>query len=640
MIKTFLLFPPQWSPFMPYLSTPSLQAYLKGKGKHCQQDDLNVRFYDYILKPEIVEALSEVINAKISQYESRGILNTKDQKDYLNLLASTICINDVKGKINEAKETLKSPEFYQGDKYISNYLLLDTFFAIYSSVYVKFKINFSNMPLLYAESIGELMLLSEEGSYEPLRNFYKEYAIERLKEVNPNIVGISVVCDSQLIPAIILCKMIKNLFPSVYIIVGGPYLAKLEHVLLKNKEYFNWFDAIALREGEHTLLKAVELLESHNNINWEEVPGILYCEDGNVNRTKEAPAIDINELPTPDFTDIPFNLYITPEPIVPLLGSRGCYWNKCSFCDLNYIHNKYSKRNKSLLYSDIKTIQLQHNVKHFAFVDESIAPITVKYLAQMDDIDIKWYSMARAEEAFSEEEYLDYLKKSGCVFLMFGIESGSPRVAGLINKGIDLKTIGNVLAKVSKTGIWTHGFFFLGFPTETNDEINDTFEFINKNSLSIDSIGFGTFKLGFKAPIADDIDKYGIISIKYPNNLISHWYEYNSNCKRNDVHLDNCINSYKKRNRSYDRFINREHLFLYNSYLYDKEDIKSVCAKLSMPLSKRKICNSCYNLKKIRYNIHKSDNLIVTKENIITKQFITINKYYNSIDFVIGIDHE
>lgn len=255
-VRTLLLFPPQWTPFIPYLSIPTLTSYLRQHKKECKQDDLNVRFYHYILKDEITKDLGLKIEEGISKLEERNFLSHDEQERYVNLVGGRICINEIQGKVEKAKGLFfDRRRFLNPDNYYDDYLTLDTFFCILASITPRFGINFVRSEKQIIKSIENLKELIDQDDYYLLRRYFKEYIKNKFSKFEPQIVGISIVSNSQFLPSIILCREIKSLKPKTHIILGGKYIASNYKDLIENAGIFSFFDSVCTNEGELAFLE-------------------------------------------------------------------------------------------------------------------------------------------------------------------------------------------------------------------------------------------------------------------------------------------------------------------------------------------------------------------------------------------------
>jgi hypothetical protein len=267
-------------------------------------------------------------------------------------------------------------------------------------------------------------------------------------------------------------------------------------------------DVIVAGDGEEPLRQLLS-----NDLNPKGIAGSVYWESGQV--VKEPPIFlkDVDQFGIPDFGGLDLNAYFSPEPVIPLLLSRGCYWRKCTFC-VHYFSAGDTYRVRSL---DAIIEVLQHFVdkglRNFAFVDEMIAPGQFVRLAESiksSGLDITYYAYSKPNRTFTPA-VLKSIAESGCKFLLWGLESGNQRILDLMGKGTEVKEVAEVMKNAHEVGIENHVFVICGFPTETHEEFADTLNFLNDNRDYIYAINSGPFGLDAGSPIAKNPEKFGIV---------------------------------------------------------------------------------------------------------------------------------
>ncbi|MEW6686995.1 MAG: hypothetical protein AB1393_12465 [Candidatus Edwardsbacteria bacterium] len=414
---TILLFPPQWAPFIPYLSIPLLTAYLKSKGEKVFQDDVNVRFYDYLLSESILERILKIAEERVSLFEKRPFLNLDEQKRYYNLIRVRLIGENLRGKVEKAKMTLRDPQmFYHPEGYYANYLVCDGFFNVFSMLHPHFQFNFVNTKYELITSREMLVQVLKSPDFELLNEFYSRYC-ENLLVNDPEVVGISLVYVGQIISSLLLCRHIKIKYPSVHITVGGPVLSSRKEMIRDIPELFTFFDSIIVNEGEFALEKLVKVVRLGGDFN--QILGIIFPDsNGELVETGETVYLEPESWPTPDFEGIPFELYFVPARIIPLLSSRGCYWRKCAFCDTAHIYGPFRQGKSQNIKSEIQTLKKRWQTDTFTFVDESIPFKTINSLSQLEQKDrVSWFSLARIESIYLKKENVEQLRQSGAIAL-------------------------------------------------------------------------------------------------------------------------------------------------------------------------------------------------------------------------------
>jgi len=274
------------------------------------------------------------------------------------------------------------------------------------------------------------------------------------------------------------------------------------------------------------LLRAIE-----GGRDFKEVPSIIYKDkDGTQVFNEHYREPDINALPSPDFSDLPFEKYLSPFKIGSIMSARGCYWNKCAFCQHRYTYRgKYRPRDMSFVIDDMEKLS-RLGIKYFSFCDEAVPPVRLRELAKgiLDrNLQVIWEAYARVEKNF-DKELAELLYKAGCRSLAFGLESSVPRVLELMCKGHRPDVFEHVLRTSSDAGIWNYAWFFTGFPSETEEEARNTADFIIKNQDIIHSVTLNAvFGLEEYTDIVKYPEKYYISEVKnVEGNDLSFVYDY------------------------------------------------------------------------------------------------------------------
>ena len=150
--------------------------------------------------------------------------------------------------------------------------------------------------------------------------------------------------------------------------MGGSVFTKLIDNLQQNHLLFDLVDSFIVFEGEHALLGLIEQLEGKKD--FSKVPNLVYKDDNRIRVNQPFHIEDINALPTPDYDGFPLDRYLSPKRVLPLQGSRGCYWRKCTFCNLHVDNLKFRLRNLDLVLEDMDRLKEKYNAEYMFFSDE------------------------------------------------------------------------------------------------------------------------------------------------------------------------------------------------------------------------------------------------------------------------------
>jgi len=196
----------------------------------------------------------------------------------------------------------------------------------------------------------------------------------------------------------------------------------------------------------------------------------------------------------PDFDDLPLDDYLSPGLIIPYGASSGCYWNRCSFCPEKAEGGLYSKLSSVQVLDDLKQLVHKYNPTLIHLLDNAVAPELMRQMVA-DPIGRDWYGFARVSQELSDPEFCLQLRKSGCVMLKLGIESGSQEVLDEMDKGINLKLVEQTLAALRSAGIATYVYLLFGTPVETLQEARKTLDFTVRNAAGIGFLNLAVFNL-------------------------------------------------------------------------------------------------------------------------------------------------
>jgi anaerobic magnesium-protoporphyrin IX monomethyl ester cyclase len=588
---TKLIFPPQWIPTQPYLSLPSLAAFLKENKCEVEQIDINVYFYDHVLSKKGLQVYYDRAQIKFQELESRKELSPELQKQYAALSSSILFGNRVIDGVDEAKKiTQNKEEFYDIEKLFNAFKILELGLKLASSAYYPSNLTFHSYDMRYScrssKAILEAIIDRKENIFI---EYFEKYTLPEVLKGNPGLVGISIINISQLIPGLTLANIIKKADPDIHINIGGSVFTRLVNEISCNKELFNMFDSVIVHEGETPLLNLIKHL--NNEFDIRDIPNLIYKEGSEIIvNGLSSNGEDINSLPTPCFDGFPLDKYLSPELVIPVLSSRGCYWNRCTFCDHGFGYSgKYRPRDVDLLFNDIKTLNEKHETSFFTFQDEGLSTKIISALSDRiieNKMVISWLADSRFESSFSPD-LGSKLSLSGCKMLYFGLESANDRVLKCMDKGIKKENVLKICKYCNDTGIWAHLFLIFGFPTETHKEARETMEFILQNNDIIRSMSFGSFQLTKHSKVYENPSMFNVSKIHQDNEIdLSLWYDCDVAEGLSKKDTDAVIQEFynKLSNKYLDLPIwsnlDREHLFLYIAHykksIYEVADLSEL----------------------------------------------------------------
>jgi radical SAM superfamily enzyme YgiQ (UPF0313 family) len=354
-----------------------------------------------------------------------------------------------------------------------------------------------------------------------------ELLTKRFQTETPDLVLITVPFPGNLYSALRIGKYIKENHPKTKIAIGGGY-PNTELRNLKDPRIFKFIDFITLDDGEKPVLNLINFIEG--KITKEQLKRTYLAEKETVeyiigNKEKD---FSFANLGTPDYSDLMLNSYLSVLEIAnpmhrlwsdgrwnKLTMAHGCYWKKCSFCDisLDYI-SKYEPVTANILCDRIQNQITQTGETGFHFVDEAAPPALMKELALeilRRKIKITWWANIRFEEAFSRD-LCRLLAQSGCVAVSGGLEVASNRLLELMQKGVSVEQVAQVCSHFTDAGILVHAYLMYGFPTQTAQETIDSLEFVRQMfELGIVQSGFWhQFAMTYHSPVGKNPEKYKV----------------------------------------------------------------------------------------------------------------------------------
>ncbi len=327
--------------------------------------------------------------------------------------------------------------------------------------------------------------------------------LAEIQAEQPDLVGFSILTEHNLLYALALGQVIKQRF-GIPIAFGGAMMSHLEPDELLTA--YPWLDFVFFGEAERSL---AEFVTVGFNGDLSSVRGLAYRDGGKV-RVGERPfPLPLHHLPPPDFSNFPLNDYIAPEPVLPIITSRGCYWGKCTFCSHTRPYGGGVRMRKPKQVIDEMVAQMErYQVRRFLFVDEAISPHMMRHVSQQileRGLDVQ-YGMegVRVEDAF-DEALLQQAHQSGLRWVYVGIESASQRLLDLIDKGITIERVERFIEVCRSVGIVPQLSFIVGLPSTTEAELHGELAFLKRYPMDSSS-----FVLMLGSPLEEHAAEFGV----------------------------------------------------------------------------------------------------------------------------------
>jgi radical SAM superfamily enzyme YgiQ (UPF0313 family) len=518
-LKAMLLFPPEWVPTAPYLALPSLTAVLRQHGHEVVQKDVNIEMYDRFFSDTFLFWIKARLTMQLRELESRDAAElTPREADQKACLEAALAVDvvDLAERAESAKRIVRSEAFYDADQLEWALNVFRETMQYISAAYYPASLVFYPMEsnLGYRPGVSrEVFACLDDDQVNVYRDVCRQLVLPAVNKEAPDIVGVSIGTQMQLLAGLTFCKMIKETFPHVHVTVGGNVITRLQEELPKHERFFSSvFDSAIMYEGEHALLWLLEALSGRRAM--ASVPNLIYRDATGIHVNTEIYTEKTTALPIPDFDGLPLDSYFVPVRILPYLATRGCYWGRCTFCDHGQGYfDQYRGLPAHDVVQQIKALKEKYDAVHFLFADESYPPALFKKVIKLlveQDVGIKWTTLIRFEESLQDPEIWKLAAQSGCCTLYYGMESANERVLGLMDKHVKKSVIEHNLHEAARVGIWNHVMAFYGFPGETREEAEETRRFILDNEENIHSVELFYFVAYRHTPMVRNPEKFGI----------------------------------------------------------------------------------------------------------------------------------
>ena len=520
----YLVFPSSWHPSQPYLSLPSLKAYLHMHGiQDVKQRDLAIELLDHLCTWERTKPLYERIITELRELGQKPRHSQFEKDKYAKLREAEEIIPSLKYEIDAAKDSLRCEDFYNLDRYMESLKIIDVWLDNILAPYFPSQLTVIGSQTRYSPYSTKEVI---ESFTNPNENFfydiYKEHYLPSILKEDIDIFGISITSVEQIIPGLTLAHLVKQAAPHIHITAGGSVFTKLvDRMERDGTPVFQFLDSMIVHEGETPLLKLVEEVRGGGDLS--KVPNLVWEDKGKVKVNRPFAKEELNNLPTPDFDGMPLDLYLSPERVLPIMGSRGCYWERCAFCSIPFDHMDFHVRYAENVVNDVKKLKEKYNCDYFFFTDEALPINFMRTFATKiveADLDIKWTGELKFEKSLLTENRMELLYESGCRKLIFGLESYNQRVLDSMKKGVELEVVDRIVEECVRIGIGMHFYLITGFPTETPDEARESVDFVVNNQRVLASRGFSCiisqFDLEKGTPLEKNPSAWGITELHTP----------------------------------------------------------------------------------------------------------------------------
>ncbi len=536
-MKLILAHPPLDDPTLPYHSTAYLAGHLVHNGfTEVAIRDINVELANWTFEADVLPAFYDEAARRLAAFERQGRLDFAEQEEYLGLWR------------------LKPVSFDALQQAIAGLRDRDSFldFARYKQFrHIILRYQEMLSALSYPCNISDFRLLNQ-GRFSPynLRDLLDASLGARVCQVfdrfleqrispdaefsGADCIGISIVYDHQMFHALHLARWLKQRWPDKQVLLGGTAISQY-YKYLRDKQMMKTFfavcDGIVVGEGETALCQIADAggqvvpgMKVHNLLSYDRAGDRLFLPD-------HIHYENVSTLGRPLYR-YPWDLYLAPERGINYAPTRGCYWNRCTFCDYGLNSSKptspWRERRVDQAIADLSTAVQETGARFVYFAVDVMSPA---YLERLSDaivdagLDIRWAAELRMEKVFSRERCAK-LVESGCVCISFGMESGSQRILDLIDKGTNVAFMGTTMKNFAEAGVAVQLMTFSDFPSETPAEKEETRNFISEHQEHWSTGGVGTFLLTGQAIVAKDPARFGVRPLERVDSDVARILDY------------------------------------------------------------------------------------------------------------------
>ena len=561
--RVLSLIPPMTQLNTPYPSTAYLTGFLRSQGVSAAQEDLALALVLALLTPE---SLLKIRASALVQPEAQRSACVNYFLDYFDRYQSTIgpTVAFLQGRDATLSHRIagrgflpEGPRFSSLDafedseggdplawafgalgqqdraRHLATLYLNDLADVVRDAVDSRFEF------VRYAEQLA-----GSQATFEPLAqalmappsmvdDLLNGLTLEVVAKHQPQLVLLSVPFPGAVYAAFRIAQTIKAHHPDVHIALGGGFV-NTELRELKEPRVFDFVDFISLDSGERPLLALIEHLNGKRSV--QRLVRTYVRNDADEVRLMNwaEPDVPFEEVGTPTWDGLPLDRYLSLLDMLnpmhrlwsdgrwnKLTVAHGCYWKKCSFCDvsLDYI-SRYETASASTLVDRIEKIVAETGQTGFHFVDEAAPPKALKALAEellRRQLHISWWGNIRFEKTFTPE-LAELLAQSGCIALSGGLEVASDRLLRLMKKGVSVEQVAQVTKGFADAGILVHAYLMYGFPTQTLQDTVDALEFVRQlfENGCIQSGFFHRFACTVHSPVGKNPADYGVQIVPLP----------------------------------------------------------------------------------------------------------------------------
>ncbi len=520
-MSVVLIAPPMVRACEPLLGIATLKAFLEVNGVRCDCIDANAHAQEWLLDADRLDGQVE----RLTRTRGASAMALSRARSWPTL----------RRQVGVLKAQLRTPEGYAtANRYRTTATCLNRVMNIAGLCHgveagSPIRASLSNYEDLRFSDMDSAQLA--EGAAQPELNlfydYFRELLLPELVARRPAIIGLSFIFRSQLLCGLVLARMIREALPEALVVIGGELISAWVDVL-EQTHLPTLADAILPYEGELGLLALARAIaqEDHaearpadRDARLASVPNLIWTDaGGRLRRNPTRKVQALSELPPPDYSWAPWDLYLAPVRTAAMVTARGCYWNRCTFCP-EVINPETLLRVADVdrLTADMDDLHDRWGVAHFHFIDSALPPRTLKGIAR-HIIDRQrpytWYGFSRLERTLAIPGTAELLGRGGCRMLKLGLETGSQRLLDGMDKRQELDVVSRILRALRDARVMVHAFLMFGTPREEFEDAEMTRQFIAAHHDCVQFVNCSIMNLAHGSPMALDPPSHGILSVQ------------------------------------------------------------------------------------------------------------------------------
>jgi radical SAM superfamily enzyme YgiQ (UPF0313 family) len=501
-MRVSLAFPPSLClPNQVYYALPLLAGALRRAGHAPRCVDLNLVCADRLLEPATAETIIDAARGLARATRTAGNRRFADEID------RHVDSNAALARLGRRfKQQLRDPlQFYDQRAFH------DGFWSIVDILAAFYGLDPTVSPFL-PDFRRRVQDNQRRDSWTVMTHLYEHGLLDEVLAGDPELIGVCLAFPEQAVETVRLLRRLRQRAPHVPICVGGPLLTGFADVWLEDGWLLDHCDFVCIGDGERTIVELCDALlgrrglDAVTNLGWRD-------RDGRLHRPTHRHLEPMDEMPEPDFDACDLARSFLPEPIYPLMLSRGCYWGKCTFCSIGWREN-YRMASKSKIRADVQAV-VRRGGRFVQLQDSSVPPAAAKNLASVlreDGLDVTWVSGMKFERCLVDADFCNHLGGAGgCRSLLMGFEAADQRLLDLMQKGYRLEDLPAMLANLRAAGISVEMLWFIGFPTQSRADVAATARWLVEHRADYGMTAFvGDYFLHPDTEVFDRPDDFGL----------------------------------------------------------------------------------------------------------------------------------